>query len=42
MLSTAAAARRHRMQALAAHPHTPEATRRRITRVLHGVAVAAR
>ena len=42
MLSTAAAVRRHRLQALADHPQTPEATRRRIERVLNGATVAAR
>lgn len=34
MLSTAPAARRHRLQQLAVHPHTPRATRSRIERAL--------
>lgn len=41
MLSTAAAARRHRLQQLAVHPHTPCATRSRIERVLGRVTAVA-
>jgi hypothetical protein len=42
MLSTASAARRRRLQQLAAHPHTPGQTRQRIEQALVRVQQPAR
>lgn len=41
MLSVAAVARRRRLEQLAAHPHTPATTRRRIQRALDANRVTA-